>query len=70
MANGWTAQRRARQAEAIRAWRPWERATGPTTPEGKAAAGRNAYRGGLRPLLRQVARALHQAAEARRKLLG
>ena len=27
--HGWTPERRARQADAIRRWRPWERATGP-----------------------------------------
>ena len=27
MANGWTPERRARQARAIRRWRPWEHST-------------------------------------------
>ena len=29
MAKGWTPERRARQAELIRSWRPWEQSTGP-----------------------------------------
>jgi hypothetical protein len=33
--NGWSQERRARQAAAIHTWRPWERSTGPRTPEGK-----------------------------------
>ena len=32
----WTPERRAQQAEAIREWQPWKRATGPRTVEGKA----------------------------------
>ena len=27
MANGWSAERKARQAELIRNWRPWERSS-------------------------------------------
>ena len=48
MANGWTLERRARQAKAIRRWRPWRRSTGPRTAEGKAGSARNADRGGHR----------------------
>ncbi len=51
MANGWTSERRARQSEAIRRWRPWERSTGPKTAEGKAKVSRNGYKGGWRELL-------------------
>jgi hypothetical protein len=51
-ANGWTPERRARQSAAIAAWRPWERSTGPKTPEGKARSSRNADRGGQRGKLR------------------
>ena len=44
--NGWTRERRKRQSELIRKFRPWERSTGPRTPEGKARAAKNGYRGG------------------------
>lgn len=41
----WTPERRAKQAEAIRRWKPWKKSTGPRTPEGKARSSRNADRG-------------------------
>ncbi len=43
--SGWTPERRAKQAEAIRQWQPWGRATGPRTDEGKAKSSRNADKG-------------------------
>jgi hypothetical protein len=39
---GWSPARRARQAEAIRRWRPWVQSTGPRTAEGRAISSRNA----------------------------
>ena len=66
MANGWTSKRRARQAELIRHWRPWERSTGPRTGAGKAIVARNAWKGGQRPMLRELARLLR----AQREVLG
>jgi len=41
MANGWTPERRARQAAMIRTWKPWEKSTGPKTDEGKAIVSKN-----------------------------
>ena len=32
MANAWTPERKARQSELIRKWKPWERSTGPKSP--------------------------------------
>jgi hypothetical protein len=58
MANGWTPERRARQAARIGNWKPWERSTGPRTAEGKAKVSRNAYKGGTRELLRELGRIL------------
>lgn len=58
MANGWTPERRARQAELIRLWRPWEKSTGPKTAEGKAKISQNAYKGGERQFLRFIGRLL------------
>jgi DNA invertase Pin-like site-specific DNA recombinase len=39
--NGWTRERRKRASELIWQWRPWERATGPRTLEGKVRAAKN-----------------------------
>ena len=56
--NGWSEERRARQSLLIRNWKPWEQSTGPRTLEGRAKLASNAYKGGVRPLLRQLARTL------------
>ena len=61
MANGWTPERRQRQAEAIRRWRPWERSTGPTSAAGKAKVARNADKGSVRQQLRTLSRELNSA---------
>ena len=42
MGKGWTPERRAKQAEAIKRWKPWEKSTGPRTEEGKRASSGNA----------------------------
>jgi hypothetical protein len=60
MANGWTPERRARQAELIRSWKPWDRSTGPRTAEGKARVSRNAHKGGTRAVLRTLAALLRR----------
>ena len=65
MANGWTPERRAKQAELIKTWKPWERSTGPRSEEGKAVASRNGWQGGNRQMLREISRAL---ARQRRSL--
>lgn len=44
-AASWTPERRAKQAEAIRRWQPWNKSTGPRTKEGKARSSRNADKG-------------------------
>ena len=41
--SGWDNKRRAKQRKAIRRWKPWEKSTGPKTPQGKAQAALNAY---------------------------
>jgi hypothetical protein len=58
--NGWTEERRQRQREAIQRWNPWEKSTGPRTEAGKAKVARNAYRGGIRPMLRRLEHALQE----------
>lgn len=62
--NGWTSERKARQAALIRTWRPWEQATGPKTPEGKRAAAMRGFKGGVRSKLRELARALREQRRA------
>ncbi|MGH8606943.1 MAG: hypothetical protein ACREX9_05860 [Gammaproteobacteria bacterium] len=45
-------------AGVIRRRRPWEQPSGPKTTQGKAKASRNAYKGGTRAMLRELARLL------------
>ena len=71
MANGWTPERRARQAALIRTFRPWERSTGPKTEAGKARSSRNAdkpesFNRRLRAMKEEVAALMLQAKEIRR----
>ena len=58
--HGWTAERKAKQALAIHRWRPWDRATGPKSPEGKARVSRNGFKGGKRAVLRREVAALRK----------
>jgi len=60
MANGWTPERRERQAKLIQQWRPWEKSTGPRTKAGKDKVSQNAYKGGFWIQLRELARALRE----------
>lgn len=46
MANGWTPERRRKQSEAIRRWRPWDHSTGPKTAQGKVVASQNSFKHG------------------------
>ena len=43
----WTPESRAKQAELIRTWKPWEQSTGPRTDAGKAVSSMNARIHGL-----------------------
>ena len=70
MNNGWTPQRKTKQAIAIQRWKPWQKATGPKSPEGKAKVSRNAFKGGQRPLLRQSIAVLKQYFRANDDFLG
>jgi hypothetical protein len=69
MANGWTSERRAKQAMLIRTWRPWERSTGPKTPQGKDKASQNAYKDGSWRLLRELSEALREQQKALKRAL-
>jgi hypothetical protein len=67
--SAWTPERRAAQAAAIQRWRPWEHATGPRTPEGKARVALNGYRGGRRRQERLILHALRAGLNARQDAL-
>ena len=69
MANGWTPERRTKQAALIRTWRPWEQSSGPKSAEGKARTSRNGYKGGHRATLRELARELNEALREQRDVL-
>ena len=56
MNNGWTPERKAKQASAIETWKPWQMCTGPKTQDGKATVSRNSYKGGTRPKHREELR--------------
>ena len=68
MATPWTLERRQRQAELIRQWRPWEQSTGPRTPEGKARVSRNAWKGGHRAELRELTKMVNEHVRLSREL--
>ncbi len=42
----WIEERRKKQAEAIKRWKPWEKSTSPKTREGKEKASLNALKNG------------------------
>lgn len=67
--NGWTPERKARQAALIRAWKPWQKSTGPRTAAGKAKASRNAFTGGHTVMLRRLAKVLNAAMREQRKFV-
>ena len=69
MATPWTLERRQRQAELIRQWQPWKQSTGPRTPEGKAAASRNAFTGGDMAQMRELAKEVNRVLREQRQLL-
>lgn len=59
MANGWTQERRERQALLIRGWQPWAQSTGPRSVEGRSRAAQNSFKHGARSA---------EAVELRREL--
>lgn len=69
MANGWTSERRARQAILIQRWKPWERATGPKTKEGKARSAMRGFKGGWRAQLRELKRLLREQDQFLRRVV-
>lgn len=65
----WTPERRQRQSELVRQWKPWEKSTGPRSPDGKARISRNAWKGGQRPELRELARMVNAEVQFAKGLL-
>jgi hypothetical protein len=65
----WTTERRAKQSQAIRQWKPWAKSTGAKSPEGKAVVSRNAFKGGHRPYLRQLAKDLAEEFQYTQRLV-
>lgn len=44
--NGWTEERRKKQSEAIKSWKPWKQSTGAKTKAGKDVSKMNAFKHG------------------------
>jgi hypothetical protein len=70
MVNGWTPERRARQAELIRRWKPWDKSTGPRSAEGRQRVSRNAWSGGRRAQLRELTKLVNAEVRAARELVA
>ena len=63
-----TPEHRAMRAELIRRWKPWEKSTGPKSPEGKARSAMRGFKGGTREMLRELGRMLREQAEALKRI--
>ena len=61
-ARQWTSTQRAQQSMLIHTWKPWKKA-GVRTPEGKAISSMNAYKGGVRPHMKELSRLLREQKE-------
>ena len=70
MVNGWTPERRARQAELIRTWQPWKLSTGPKSIDGKKRVARNAWTGGYRAKLRELTKLVNAEVRQARELVN
>ncbi|MCX2979745.1 hypothetical protein EYC98_02580 [Halieaceae bacterium IMCC14734] len=46
MSERWTEERRQRQSELIRSWKPWESSTGPRSAVGKSGSAQNSFKTG------------------------
>jgi len=52
--SGWTDERRAKQSQLIKNWKPWEKSTGPRTEAGKKVSSVNACKWNFREILREI----------------
>ena len=50
----WTTEERLRQSQLIQSWQPWNKSTGARTPEGKAISSRNASKGGIKSICKNM----------------
>jgi hypothetical protein len=69
MVNGWTPERRAKQAELIRQWMPWKQSTGPKSVEGKERVAKNAWTGGHRQKMRELTKMVNEQVKQSRALV-
>jgi hypothetical protein len=67
-ARNWTLEQRLMQSKVIHKHQIWLSSTGAKTKEGKAKVGRNAYKGGLRPMMLRVALVLREQQKVIEKL--
>ena len=67
--NGWTPERRAKQAELIRNWQPWTKSTGAKTEQGKAVVSMNACKGYRRVKSRESMRYIKDCLRAMKLLV-
>ena len=58
--NGWTMERRQRQAQLIQQWKPWKNSTGPLSSIGKNIVGKNAFKGEVRKQLIEINKSLKE----------
>ena len=70
MVNGWTLERRQRQAELIRTWKPWQQSTGPKSPDGRERVSRNAWTGGHRQMLRELSKLVNAEVKRSQELIN
>ena len=68
--SGWSPERRQRQSQAIKEWKPWMQSTGPKSAAGKAQVSRNAYKGGHHIELLEFKRAINEEIRQARDRLN
>jgi hypothetical protein len=65
----WTEAERAKQAELIRSWQPWQHSTGATTAHGKAKAKMNALKhGAYSEEMRMMMQALREQRDSLKEI--
>ena len=68
--SGWSPERRERQSQAIKEWKPWSQSTGPKSAAGKAQVSQNAFKGGHRIKLEEFKRAINDEIRQARNYLN